>query len=225
MHHVPTPTPLRRRSVARLALIPVLAVGALAVSTGPAAAHSGTTGSDPADGATVDVAPDAVSLTFNEAPQALGTEVAVVGPDGATVSEGVTTVADVTVTQALSATRPAGTYVIQWRVTSADGHPLSGELTFTASAGTGVQASVDEGSTHPEPEPIQETTAPSAENTADTAAPSGMDEEEISWQWGPTSIIALVAIAAAAGALVVVALRLRRRNFGTRGEDLENGDR
>ncbi|MBW0254445.1 MULTISPECIES: copper resistance CopC family protein [unclassified Cellulomonas] len=211
--------------MARLALIPVLALAAFAVSTGPAAAHSGMTGSDPADGATVDVAPDAVSLTFNEAPQALGTEVAVVGPDGARVSEGVTTVADVTVTQALSATRPAGTYVIQWRVTSADGHPLSGELTFTASAGTGVQASVDEGSTHPEPEPIQETTAPSAENTAETAAPSGMDEEEISWQWGPTSIIALVAIAAAAGALVVVALRLRRRNFGTRGEDLEHGDR
>ncbi|MBD3778054.1 MAG: copper resistance protein CopC [Micrococcales bacterium] len=213
MSHAPTPS--RRRSLlSRLVLVPVLAAAALALSVVPASAHSGMTGSDPSDGATVDVAPDAVTLTFNEPPQALGTEIAVVGPDGTTVSEGVTTVADTTVTQPLASTRPAGAYVIQWRVTSADGHPLSGELTFTAAAETGVEETAG-GSTHPEPEPIEETTAPSAEDTVDSAAaPDDQQEEQVTWQWGPTSIGVLIAIAAAVAALLVVALRLRRRNLG-----------
>jgi len=185
------------------------------------------TGSDPADGATVDVAPDAVTLTFNEPPQALGTEVAVVGPDGATVSEGVTTVADTAVIQTLAAARPAGAYVIQWRVTSADGHPLSGELPFTAATGTG-SAETAGGSTHPEPEPepeqIDETAAPSVEETA-AAAPSDPQEERVTWQWGPTSVGVLIAIAAAVAALVVVALRLRRRDLGASDDSQEPGDR
>ncbi len=215
MSHAPTPQPDRRRSLlSRLVLVPVLAVGALAVFVVPASAHSGMTGSDPGDGATVDVAPDTVTLTFNEPPQALGTEIAVVGPNGTTVSEGVTTVADAAVTQPLAATRPAGAYVIQWRVTSADGHPLSGELTFTAAAETGAEQTAG-GSTHPEPEPIEETTTPSTEEAVDSAAaPSDPQEEQVTWQWGPTSIGVLIAIAAAVGALVVVALRLRRRNLG-----------
>ncbi|WP_431836042.1 copper resistance CopC family protein [Cellulomonas sp. Y8] len=208
------PTPNRRRFLlSRLIVVPVLALGALAVSVAPASAHSGMTGSDPADGATVDVAPEAVTLTFNEPPQALGTEVAVVGADGTTVSEGATTVADTTVTQPLGTTRPAGAYVIQWRVTSADGHPLSGELTFTAAAGAGAEESAG-GSTHPEPEPVEETTAPSVEETVDPVAPSEPQEEQVTWRWGPTSIGVLIAIAAAVGALAVVALRLRRRNLG-----------
>lgn len=218
-----TPAPSRRRSpLHRLVLVPLLAVVALAVSVAPASAHSGMTGSDPADGATVDVAPDTVTLTFNEPPQALGTEVAVVGPDGTTVSEGATTVADTTVTQPLAATRPAGAYVIQWRVTSADGHPLSGELTFTAASDIGTAESAG-GSTHPEPEPIEETTAPSTEETVDSAAaPGESQEEQVTWQWGPTSIGVLFAIAAAVGALVVVVLRLRRRNLGASNDQHEH---
>lgn len=224
MSHAPAPSP-RRSLLSRLLLVPVLAAGALALSVAPASAHSGMTGSDPADGATVDVAPDAVTLTFNEPPQALGTEVAVVGPDGATVSEGVTTVADTAVIQTLAAARPAGAYVIQWRVTSADGHPLSGELTFTAATGTG-SAETAGGSTHPEPEPeqIDETAAPSVEETA-AAAPSDPQEERVTWQWGPTSIGVLIAIAAAVAALVVVALRLRRRDLGASDDSQEPGDR
>ncbi|NKY09609.1 copper resistance CopC family protein [Cellulomonas hominis] len=220
MSHAPAPN--RRRSLlSRLLLVPVLAAGALALSVAPASAHSGMTGSDPADDATVDVAPDAVTLTFNEPPQALGTEVAVVGPDGTTVSEGATTVADTAVIQTLAAARPAGAYVIQWRVTSADGHPLSGELTFTAATDTGVEETAG-GSTHPEPGPIEETTAPSTEETVDSAAaPSEAQEEQVTWRWGPTSIGVLIAIAAAVGVLVFVALRLRRRNLGASNDDHE----
>lgn len=223
MSHAPAPSP-RRSLLSRLLLVPVLAAGALALSVAPASAHSGMTGSDPADGATVDVAPDAVTLTFNEPPQALGTEVAIVGPDGATVSEGVTTVADTAVIQTLAAARPAGAYVIQWRVTSADGHPLSGELTFTAATGTG-SAETAGGSTPPEPEPIDETATPSAEETVAAAAPSDPQEERVTWQWGPTSVGVLIAIAAAVAALVVVAIRLRRRDLGAPDDSQEPGER
>jgi hypothetical protein len=41
---------------------------------------------------------------------------------------------DNTVTQSLEPGAPAGTYTVLWRVTSVDGHPVSGRFTFTAIA-------------------------------------------------------------------------------------------
>ena len=64
---------------------------------------------------------------------------------------------DNTVTQALQPGSPAGRYVVEWRVTSADGHPISGTFSFTAAApGTG------------EPVPVPEPAMPAA-----PAAPAG----------------------------------------------------
>ncbi len=200
---------------AHLALTPMLALGLVAAGAVSASAHSGLVSTDPGDGATVDSAPHQVTLTFNEAPQSLGTEIVVLGPDGDQVSEGEAVVADVGVTQPLQADLPAGAYAIQWRVTSADGHPLSGELSFTATSavGAGAEATADAGaSTHPDPTPsttIEAPTPRASESPAPSAA--GSAEDQVEWRWGPTSVVVLAMIVAVAVGLGVLAFRLRRR--------------
>ena len=123
---------------ARAAVLTLAALAALVVGlASPAAAHNVLISTSPADGSTLDLAPDTVVLTFDQPAMALGTEIVVHGPDGATVSTGKAVLLNATVSEALVAARPAGGYTVEWRVTSADGHPVSGTFTFTAAAATG----------------------------------------------------------------------------------------
>jgi LPXTG-motif cell wall-anchored protein len=118
---------------------PLLAVAALlALLLGPvgtASAHDVLVGTGPEDGATVPHAPASVSLEFGQAPQALGTEVVVTGPDGAVVSQGEPRLDGATATQPLAGELAAGAYTVEWRATSGDGHPISGSFAFTATEG------------------------------------------------------------------------------------------
>ena len=111
----------------------ITAAAAVALVLGPvgsAAAHDVLAGTTPAPDTTVDTAPATVSLEFSDAPQTLGTDVVVTGPAGDTVSDGTPLIAGSTVTQQLAGGLPAGTYTVDWRVTSADGHPLTGSFAF-----------------------------------------------------------------------------------------------
>ncbi len=140
------------------------AVAAMTLAASPAAAHDEIVGTTPPDGATLATAPDRVVLTFAEPAIALGTQVQVTGPDGAVLSQGSATLDGVTVVQALAPSRPAGGYRVEWRVTSADGHPVTGSFTFTAtSATTGAGAATISTAAAP--------TAPTA--NAGSAAPTG----------------------------------------------------
>ncbi len=105
---------------------------AFVVGAGPAAAHSVLLDTSPARGGTVATAPTAISLTFNEMPQGEFSTIHVTGPDGQRRDNGHVKVVDDVVTEPLAGSRPAGRYVVDWRVVSADGHPVSGEFTFTA---------------------------------------------------------------------------------------------
>jgi copper resistance protein C len=57
----------------------------------------------------------------------------VTGPQGP-VQLGAPEVTESTVSQNLQGGSPAGQYTVAWRVTAADGHPLSGTFGFTAEA-------------------------------------------------------------------------------------------
>lgn len=112
------------------------------VSTGgPAAAHGRLESSTPAAGAVVDVSPDSITLTFNEPVSVSYARVSVTGPDAATGTwqqGGMTSVGD-TATQAIGPLGAAGVYSVAWRVVSVDGHPVSGDFSFTlTTAGTGT---------------------------------------------------------------------------------------
>jgi methionine-rich copper-binding protein CopC len=118
-------------------VLPLLAVATAAVALllgpgiGTAAAHDVLVGSSPAPDTTVEATPAAVTLEFSQAPQPLGARVVVTGPDGAEVADGEAQVRDRTAVQPLVGSLPAGRYAVDWRITSADGHPLTGTFAFT----------------------------------------------------------------------------------------------
>ena len=113
-------------------LATLLLVGAVALATGgsPAWAHSRLTRSDPGPGARLDAPPPTASLTFDEPVQLGFTTVSVVGPDGNDYRTGEVTEVDTTISVPVLPLGPAGTYRLGYRVVSADGHPVSGLVTF-----------------------------------------------------------------------------------------------
>ena len=110
------------------------AVVLMAAAAAPAAAHDALVSSAPADGATVAHAPRRIVLTFDQPALALGTAVVVTSSAGQQVQAGAPRLVDNTVTQPLQPGAPGGPYTVLWRVTSADGHPISGRFTFQADA-------------------------------------------------------------------------------------------
>jgi methionine-rich copper-binding protein CopC len=113
-----------RRTVALL----TLTGAALLATATEASAHSVLVSSNPPEGATLATPPATVSLTFNENVRAPA-YVVVSGPGGARVDDGAPGILNATVTERLRPGR-AGTYTIAYRVMSADGHPVEGELTY-----------------------------------------------------------------------------------------------
>jgi len=115
-------------------LVAAAAVALLVAAPVPAYAHDELIGSDPENGVVLDVAPEQIDLRYSAEPLAEpgSTQVRVVDPAGAEVQSGDPEVVDNGVIQAISADSAAvGTYTVTWRVVSSDGHPISGELTFS----------------------------------------------------------------------------------------------
>ncbi|WP_084760526.1 copper resistance CopC family protein [Nocardia mangyaensis] len=134
--HAPAP----RRPAGLAVLVTLLAaLFAAAFAAGTAGAHSGAVSSVPEDGSTVEVGPARASVTFNEELQKTFPSLTVVGPDGRLWSKGEVLVEGPTVSVEVGELGPVGEYTLAFRVTSADGHPVSGTRHFTLSKeGTGT---------------------------------------------------------------------------------------
>lgn len=210
---VPAPAP---RALAAV----LLALAAVLLTAGRADAHNSLLGTDPADGSTVDAPPASITLTFDQPAQSLGTEIVVLGPDGSAVSTGDAALVDNTVSQALTTGLPAGAYSVEWRVTSADGHPLSGTFAFTAASGT-------EAAVPAAPETIEPTAEPKSEATVSaTLAPQQQLAEDEDAGLAAGVVAAIVVAVLAAGAVAVFVVRERRRSHpgdGPAGADGPTG--
>lgn len=104
-----------------------------------ASAHATRVATDPADNAVLSAGPERVSATFNEQLQTTFAAMTVVGPDGNVWSNGDPTVRGAVVGIGLRPLGPAGTYTVNYRVTSADGHVVSGAWSFRLTVpGTGT---------------------------------------------------------------------------------------
>lgn len=129
----------------RNAVIAVLSLVFLVAGAAPATAHSGVVGSSPENGAQVDTSPGIVSVTFNEALRTEYATLRVVGPDNHFWDRGEPTITGATISVPVGALGPAGQYLVNFRVTSADGHPVQGQRSFTLTAAgngePGAQAS------------------------------------------------------------------------------------
>lgn len=145
--------------VVLMALLTVL----LVAPGGLAQAHDELIASDPKDGATLEEAPDAITLTFSGPISDLGVQVVLEDASGEALTEGEPRVEGTEVQQDL-ADLDAGAYTALWRVTSSDGHPISGDLSFTV--------------TGDDDEPAGETTAePTADGTSPAATADSITED------------------------------------------------
>jgi len=130
-------TARRRLRVATVATALVWGAATLLGGLGAtsASAHDYLVSSTPADGSTVTTAPGSVTLTFNDVvlstPGGTSTAVLVTGPDKDESHHEVSTpqVSGRDVVTDVSLQEP-GTYTVQWRIVSADGHPVEGSLSF-----------------------------------------------------------------------------------------------
>ena len=131
---------MSRLAVVAWAGLLLAAMALTATLTAPAAsAHATRVSAEPADNAVLGTGPDRVSATFNERLQTTFAAMTVVGPDGNVWSIGDPTVRGAVVGIAVRPLGPAGTYTVNYRVTSADGHVVSGSWSFRLTApGTGT---------------------------------------------------------------------------------------
>ena len=105
--------------------------GVVATLVGATAAHGHASliGSEPSDRMVVAQAPSALTLTFNEPVSPLVLRLA--QPDGAVVDLKDVAARGAVVTVTMPSKLQRGTYLLSWRVISADGHPVGGALTFS----------------------------------------------------------------------------------------------
>ena len=116
------------------------------VWVGPASAHAALVGSDPGDGSTLTAAPTSITFTFNEN-VASPAYVAITAPDGSQADVTDIRAVDDTVSATVADVDQKGTYSASYRVVSADGHPVTGTLTYDVTVGrtvTQVDAPEDE---------------------------------------------------------------------------------
>jgi methionine-rich copper-binding protein CopC len=122
------------RRLSSLAGLGLLTALLLVGMTSTAAAHSVLLATSPVASAQVASAPASITMTFNEQPRGEYSNIHIVGPDGARRDSGHVKVLNDTVTEDLGGSRPAGKYEVDWRIISADSHPVSGQFSFTAAS-------------------------------------------------------------------------------------------
>jgi methionine-rich copper-binding protein CopC len=108
------------------------------ISAAPASAHAVLVKITPAADAKLTTAPSQVVVEFNETVGSTFAAVVVTNAAGVSLSSGKPTALGGKVTQALSPEMASGDYRVAYRVTSDDGHPVSGESKFTVTLAAGT---------------------------------------------------------------------------------------
>lgn len=114
----------------------------LLVGMSGALAHASLAAVDPADGAVVETAPTAITLTFSEIVSPLVLRLVV--PDGSTRNLDEIAFDGNKLRAALPAELSDGTHVVSWRVVSEDGHPVGGSMVFSIGAPSAMPGAATE---------------------------------------------------------------------------------
>jgi methionine-rich copper-binding protein CopC len=170
---------------------------------GLALAHAEFSGGEPAPGASLSESPDRVRLTFSETVAAEFDPVQVTGPGGERVDRQDARVApdDANTVEVRLEELSAGAYTVEYRVTSVDGHVISGSYEFAVAppaeetTGKPTEETTAEPTEEPSMEPTR-ATLPETENTGGAPSP-----------FGTYAVVGLVVIGLAA--LTVAVLRAR----------------
>ncbi|CAM3611654.1 copper resistance CopC family protein [Kibdelosporangium persicum] len=176
----------------RFAAAAVLAGLAFVGLATPALAHNSLVDSNPKDKASVETGPQTVKLTFDQPVQNVEgiNTISVLDPQGNHWEAAPPQVDSTVVSAPVRPLGPSGVYQISWRVLSADGHPVQGQLSFTLSkAGNGTPLPADE--------------LAKFKNGAGTAQPGATEDSGgiPTWVWIVGAVVVL-------GAGIVFALRM-----------------
>jgi copper resistance protein C len=195
----PSPNP-RWTAAAACALA---AGGLLVASASPAWAHNTLVGSSPEDGQDLDEAPTEVELEFDQEVMEGGNGIVVTGPDGSSTYEsGEVEIDGEFASIALGELDEAGDYSIDYRIISADGHPVEGALGFSLS-GDALHTQDDAVGQDDDEEAGDGEPARSDDDPAAEEEPEGL---------GMPAWVAVVLAVALIGVIVTILVRLSRRN-------------
>ncbi|MBM7807724.1 copper transport protein [Geodermatophilus bullaregiensis] len=153
------PAPRRRPPLLLLVLLAGW-LGLGVATAGPAAAHAELVSTDPGEGARLDAAPDAVTLRFTEGVSLGAGYARVLGEDGERADTGAPSVDGDTVTVPLRDDLPDASYVVTYRIVSADSHPISGAYAFVV--GDGALADAGSVAADPDVDPLVAAALPAA---------------------------------------------------------------
>ncbi len=112
--------------------------GGVLFAAAPASAHAELTSSNPSAGAVLDAPPNRVEMTFTEGVTLIEGGIRLLGKDAKPQPIGPPSVAGSVVTVPILAAVPDASYVLVYRLVSADSHPISGAISFTVGAATGA---------------------------------------------------------------------------------------
>jgi methionine-rich copper-binding protein CopC len=114
----------------RLAAMAAVALAVLGLGLGSASAHTELADSEPREGQALTTPPRQITLTFIASVQPVSAQVSVRGADGRSVTTGPATVTEAVVRQPVDISVD-GAYLVAYRVIAQDGHPVTGEITFS----------------------------------------------------------------------------------------------
>lgn len=112
----------------------VAVVALLIAPAGPARAHAVLASSSPVASAVVSSGPVEVVLTFTESVRKVPGKIRVIAPDGSRADRGEPSFSGGVVTIPVDPDGGRGTYLVSYRVISADSHPVSGAFTYSVGA-------------------------------------------------------------------------------------------
>jgi copper resistance protein C len=210
----PRPTRLLTAALAALAtLVATLLLGVAGAA--PAQAHDRIISSDPADGAQLETAPAALTMTFSTEPLAVEPQVVVTNPAGTVVAQGSPTIEGASAIFPWPAELTGDTYTVSWRVVSSDGHPIEGVFSFAVAAAPApvdatADAPVDAAVTGEAAEGAPSGSADSSDETAADATEDAGDAAPDAQERSIAPLLIGIGVLVAA-AVVVAVLIVRRR--------------
>jgi methionine-rich copper-binding protein CopC len=133
--------------IQRALLLLVLSFPVIAISAIPANAHTSLELSTPSDGQSIEFIPAELSASFDEELIEIEGEMVntleLESADGTKYVLSSATIAGSTVSaNPRDGEYPAGDYLLKYRVVSADGHPISGEIAFSTQSPTTIESDI-----------------------------------------------------------------------------------
>lgn len=188
----------------------------------PASAHAGLVSSDPGAGARLSALPSVLTLTFGEAVDplfatvtlggSLGKSSTLTARQGASAEELLVPVPDGlrTQTEASVGQLVDSVWVVRFRVTSQDGHPVEGEFDFKVSAAEDPRQTASSGNSSATPSEDAERAEP--DSLVPKASPPSAERGQSSSATASTLVVGAIALIGAAIPCVLL-IRARRRSL------------